>query len=81
MTLVALAEQSIGEKTANEAARLELWQLLEDYEHFARQFEVIEDMLKRKVHEVPHADNLLAIPGIGYFTVSPLNIRNLSPRA
>lgn len=69
LTLVALAEQSIGEKTANEAARLELWQLLEDYEHFAHQFEVIEEMLKRKVHEVPHADNLLAIPGVGYFTV------------
>jgi len=69
MTLVALAEQSIGEKTANEAARLELWQLLEDYEHYAHQYEVIEEMLERKVHEVPHADKLLQIPGIGYFTV------------
>ena len=69
MALVALAEKSIGEKTANEAARLELWQLLEDYEHYARQYEVIEEMLERKVHEVPHADKLLQIPGIGYFTV------------
>ena len=68
-TLVALAEQSIGEKTANEAARLELWQLLEDYEHFAHQYDVIEEMLKRKIHDVPHADRLLQIPGIGYFTV------------
>ena len=69
MALVALAEKSIGEKTANEAARLELWQLLEDYEHYAHQYEVIEEMLERKVHEVPHADKLLQIPGIGYFTV------------
>ncbi len=68
-TLVALAEQSIGEKAANEAARLELWQLLEDYEHYAHQYEVIEEMLERRIHEVPHADKLLRIPGIGYFTV------------
>jgi len=68
-TLVAMAEQSIGEKTANEAARLELWQLLEDYEHYAHQYEVIEEMLERRVHEVPNADKLLQIPGIGYFTV------------
>ena len=26
-------------------------------------------MLERKVHAIPCADNLLAIPGIGYFTV------------
>jgi transposase len=68
-TLVALAEQSIGEKSASEAARLELWQLLEDYEHYAHQYEVIEEMLERRVHEVSHADKLLQIPGIGYFTV------------
>ena len=67
--LVTLAEQSIGEKEANEAARLELWQLLDDYEHYAQQLEVIEELLKRKIHEVPHADKLLQIPGIGYFTV------------
>ena len=67
--LVTLAEQSIGEKEANEAARLELWQLLDDYEHYAHQLEVIEELLKRKIHEVPHADKLLQIPGIGYFTV------------
>lgn len=67
--LVALAEQSIGVKTANEAARLELLQLLEDYDHYARQCEMIDEMLKRKVHEIPHVDKLLQIPGIGYFTV------------
>ena len=68
-TLVALAEQSIGDKTASEAARLELRQLLEDYEHYAHQYDVIEEMLERKVHEVPCADKLLQIPGIGYITV------------
>jgi transposase len=67
--LVALAQESIGEKSANEAARLELWQLLEDYEHYAHQYVVVEEMLERRIHEVPYADNLLRIPGIGYCTV------------
>ncbi|EHO49824.1 hypothetical protein HMPREF9099_02742 [Lachnospiraceae bacterium oral taxon 082 str. F0431] len=65
-TLVTAAEHSIGNREAQEAARIELKILLADYEMYtAREAELIE----AKITEVPYVDKLLEIKGVGLKTI------------
>lgn len=68
-TLVTAAEHSIGNREAQEAARVELNILLADYElQTAREAELMA-LIEEKVTEVPYVDKLLDIKGVGLKTV------------
>lgn len=65
-TLVTAAEHSIGNREAQEAARIELKILLADYEMYTvREAELIE----AKITEVPYVDKLMEIKGVGLKTI------------
>jgi transposase len=69
-TLVAAAEHSIGSRSAQDAARIEIRNLLKDYETQAARKAELMAMIKGKIMEVPYVDKLLEIKGIGLKTVS-----------
>lgn len=67
--LVTAAEHSIGNRSAQEAARIELRMILADYEMYtARQAELMA-LISEKIAEVPYVDKLLEMRGIGMKTV------------
>ena len=52
-----------------EAARLEIWILVNDYLAKAEQLRRFDEYLEEKVKEVPNVEKLLAIKGVGLSTV------------
>lgn len=68
-TLVNAAEHSIGSKKAPEAARYEISNLLDEIEMYGRRVDELTKMLDEKVSEIPNAEKLLEIKGIGQKTV------------
>ena len=69
-TLVAEAERSIGSRHADAEVRMDLWQLLDEWELCEKQQTAVTELLAGLVAQVPNADKLLAIPGIGLVTVA-----------
>lgn len=69
-SLVEAAKQSIGLKTAGEAARLELSILLEEYDAKQMRLEEIMSLIEKLMEEIPEAKRLQEIKGIGVKTVS-----------
>ena len=66
--LVEAAQNSVGLE-AGEAARLEIWILVNDYISKAEQLRRVDEYLEEKVKEVPNVEKLLAIKGVGLSTV------------
>lgn len=56
-------------QTLVEAARLEIWVLVNDYILKAEQLKRLDEYLEEKVKEVPNVEKLLAIKGVGMSTV------------
>ena len=69
-TLLTAAEHSIGSQEAPDSARIELKNLLNDYEIYRKREEELMDMIEQKLSEIPYIDKLLEIKGIGLKTVS-----------
>ena len=67
-TLVEAAQDSVGLE-GGEAARLEIWILVNDYITKAEQLARLDEYLQEKVMEVPNVEKLLAIKGVGLSTV------------
>ena len=67
-TLVEAAQDSVGLE-GGEAARLEIWILVNDYTSKVEQLTRLDEYLKEKVMEVPNVEKLLAIKGVGLSTV------------
>ena len=67
-TLVEAAQDSVGLE-GGEAARLEIWILVNDYTSKVEQLIRLDEYLKEKVMEVPNVEKLLAIKGVGLSTV------------
>ena len=67
-TLVEAAQNSVGLE-GGEAARLEIWILVNDYISKAEQLARLDEYLQEKVMEVPNVEKLLAIKGVGLSTV------------
>ena len=67
-TLVEAAQNSMGLE-AGEAARLEIWVLVNDYILKAEQLKRLDEYLEEKVKEVSNVEKLLAIKGVGMSTV------------
>ena len=68
-TLIEAAQNSVG-LTGGEAARLEIWILVNDYTAKAEQLRRLDGYLEEKVMEVPNVEKLLAIKGVGLSTVT-----------
>ena len=68
-TLIEAAQNSVG-LTGGEAARLEIWILVNDYTAKAEQMKKLDEYLEEKVMEVPNVEKLLAIKGVGLSTVT-----------
>lgn len=66
-TLVKAAQSSVGLE-GWEAARLEIWILVNDYISKQEQMNRLDEYLKEKVMEVPNVEKLLAIKGVGLGT-------------
>lgn len=67
-TLVEVAQNSVGLE-GGEAARLEIWILVNDYLAKKQQLERLDEYMAQKVMEVPNVEKLLAIKGVGLSTV------------
>ena len=67
-TLVEAAQGSVG-LSGGEAARLEIWFLINDYQTKAKQLERLDEFLAKEIMKVPHVEKLLAIKGVGLSTV------------
>jgi transposase len=68
--LVQYAQQSIGMREGMTAARTELKGLLEQYDLYQRQIEEMMVMVEQLLAEMPGADEILSIPGVGVVTVA-----------
>lgn len=69
-TLVEAAKRSIGHTEGLETARMEMSLLLEDYDRLQTRLKQITELLEKLVRQVPYAEKLLLIKGIGMKTVS-----------
>jgi len=69
-TLYETAKRSIGHDQGTSAAKLEMALLLEDYEAKARQLAFVMAALESTLREIPAAEKLLAIKGIGIISVA-----------
>ena len=67
-TLVEAAQNSVGLE-GGEAARLEIWVLVNDYTSKVEQLNRLDEYLNEKIMEVPNVEKLLAIKGVGLSTV------------
>lgn len=69
-TLVSAAEHSIGSTEAPESARIEIRNLLNDYEVYKNRMDDLMREIEAKLSEIPYIDKLMEINGIGLKTVS-----------
>ena len=69
-TLIEAAEHSIGSREGLTSARMEIAILLEDYEAKSAGLEKVMDLIEELCRQIPMAEKLLAIKGIGMKTVS-----------
>lgn len=69
-TLMEAAEHSIGSREGLTSARMEIAILLEDYEAKATALEKIMELIEELCCQIPMAEKLLEIKGIGMKTVS-----------
>ena len=69
-TLLSAAEHSIGSREASDAARIEIENLLTDYEVFAGRQEDLQRRIEEKLQEISYVEKLLEIRGVGLKTVS-----------
>ena len=70
MTLYETAKRSIGHDQGMSAAKLEMALLLEDYEAKAKQLAFVMAALESTLRNIPEAEKLLAIKGIGTISVA-----------
>ncbi|TJX13319.1 IS110 family transposase [Tissierella creatinini] len=68
--LVAAAKRSIGNKEGLTAARMEISILIEDYEAKQNRLQQVIDFVEELCKQIPMADKLLEIKGVGIKTIS-----------
>lgn len=70
MEIVKAAMNSIGLKSGLTEARMEIQDLIEDYELHTKRLERVNDLIKELCLQIKHVDKLLEIKGIGITTVA-----------
>ncbi len=68
--LVEAAEHSIGSQEGLTAARMEIRNLMTDYETYSNRVEELVELIDELMTEIPYVDKLLQIKGVGIKTVS-----------
>lgn len=68
--LVKAAEDSIGRKTGLAAAEASLHNLLTEHELYRGQYEQMEQLMMDLLNQIPNAEKLMAIKGVGLITVA-----------
>ena len=68
--LVKAAETSIGRKAGLVAAEASLQNLLNEYELYCQQYEQLEQLMTKLLLQVPNAEKLLEIKGVGLITAA-----------
>lgn len=69
-TLVSAAEHSVGSKEGAASARVEIRMLFEDHESRSARMQEVMEMIEELVMQIPMAEKLMEIKGIGLKTVS-----------
>ena len=69
-TLIEAAEHSVGSKEGAVAARMEIRMLFEDYESRNERLQEVMDLINELISQIPMAEKLLEIKGVGIKTVS-----------
>ena len=69
-TLVEAAGHSVGTKEGTTAARIEIRMLLEDYESRNNRLQEVMLLIEELVKQIPMAEKLMEIKGVGIKTVS-----------
>ncbi len=64
------AQKSIGMATGKAMARIQLKDLLEQYELIKEQLDELETEIEGLLQEIPGAESMLTIPGVGVMTVA-----------
>ena len=64
------AMKSIGLKAGLTEARMDIQELIEDYELQTKRLERVNDLIKELCQQIRYADKLLEIKGIGITTVA-----------
>ena len=70
MQIVNAAMNSIGLKSGLTEARMEIRDLIEDYELHTRRLERVNDLIKELCQQIRHVDKLLETKGIGITTAA-----------
>ena len=70
MKIVSAALNSIGLKEGLESAKMEIRELIEDYELHSKRLEQVNDLIKKLCLRVKNVEKLLDIKGIGIITVA-----------
>lgn len=69
MTLVEVAHNSVG-KHGGKGAIMEIQMLLEDYQVKKQQLETITSVMEELTMQIPNADRMLSVDGVGLVTVA-----------
>lgn len=69
-TLIEAAEHSVGSKEGAVSARMEIRMLMEDYESRNARLQEVMRLIEELVNQIPMAEKLLQIKGVGMKTVS-----------
>ena len=70
LTLINAAEHSVGNRDGQTAARLEIKMLIEEYEVKTARMQEVMALIEELVKQIPMAEKLLDIKGVGMRTVS-----------
>jgi len=68
--LVKAAEKSIGRKTGLTAAEASLQNLLKEYDLYSQQYQQLEQLMLELLQQVPNAEKMLDIKGVGLITAA-----------
>ena len=68
--LVEAAEHSIGSQEGLTAARMEIKNLMSDYQTYSQRLDELVELIDRLMAEIPYVDKVLQIKGVGIKTVS-----------
>lgn len=69
-TLITAAEHSVGSQEAPKSARMELKNLLNDYDVYKERLGDLLQKMQEKLTKIPYVDKHMEIKGIGLITVS-----------
>ena len=68
------AEHSIGSREGLTTARMEIKNLLSDYERYSKRMEELVELIDELVKEIPYVEKMLQIEGVGIKTISGLAV-------